>query len=326
MIEKRRFKLHPVNIILAIVAVGFGITRPFLLGSEGAEASAYELGRSFGFGFGLILVSSVGAMFVWFVSRKNLTAANVVFGGLMCFGALGQVAQTLQDVNQNQDWAEFRETMQEEPDADVERTRDVTNSFLEDMIENSSGDERKSFEATKVFMSKLLDARERWEAAELAFVDDRILDIARLNSAEEYAFQKTVIKEYADASSHIAITYETSFEIMQTALTDTGISEKYAVEFMEGFRPPAEKTNAAAARLFSAHESYATACIRLVEILESNEWTFDEDTEELVFDSEKADEEYWQTVDTVLELETKIDELAEELDRIEQAKAAAQQQ
>jgi len=323
MAERRSFRLHFVNIVLVVLFTGFGFVRPFIWGVDGAEATAYELGRSFGFGFGLVLVAGIGSMIVWFISRRNVFVANVIFGFLMCFGALGQLQQSIQTVSQNQDFADLQVSLREEASEDIGRARELSDSYFEDLIENSSGDERKSFQATKVYMGKLMDVRERWDAAQLAFADDRIFDVTLLVSAEEYEFQKTVLKEYSESSSEMAITYRNSSDLMRTALVETDMGKEYLEEFMTGFRKSAEKGGDTAAKLFSAHKSHADAYTEMLDILETNEWSLDDGSGLIVFASDEADEIYAIAIDAAIEFETKINQLAEEIDRIEQAKHTA---
>ena len=317
--KSRGFRLHPVNIVFIAIAFGAGFLNMLATEASGDRTTSYQVGQAFGYGAALCVFAGVFSLFVWLVSRRNSLATNVTFAGVVLLGTFVTVANTLVSSQDNRDLEEYADALRDSIDGGTEETRRVSDEMLGDMIDSSSGDQQQSYIATQKYMNMLLDARTEWETAYDAFMDDRVLDYSLLTEDEEFDYQKTVIKTFAETSKSYAELYESSIDHMREALEETTMNSEQVEEFMVGFADSSRKTNAVTARFLHAHEGAANEYHKLIELLETEAWALDEDTGELLFETDEAIASFETIIDAAMDWEENIETLNAEVERRRQA-------
>ncbi|MFD1162494.1 exosortase/archaeosortase family protein [Hwangdonia seohaensis] len=319
---KHRFKLSKFNIIYAsIVAVIIIFLNSRIYGFD-----AYTFGMSLGSIIGIILFPILIALLFWFILGREYNGGTTTFNivlTLMFLGSISEFAQIAQSRqkpidNLQKAVSEYKERTLTNPDStDSNYSELSTNikSSIDDLLKTSVGEERKVWLALKDFFKKSDSTNIEWNKAYNAFADPRILDLNRLDNSKEFEFQKRTVQEYVNQSNHFKsfVQNRVSYLIEQTNRIDK--SNKAYKGFIKGLTDKDSIQKPIFTPYINAHIEYGQGVKKIIELLENElgKWSYENETETLIFENSEAQTTYEKILNDALSNEEIVNELFDKL-------------
>lgn len=319
---KRPFKPSKSNIIYAsIVAVIIVFFNIRIYGFD-----AYTFGISIGSIIGIILVPTLLAFLFWFIlgQKENggTTTFNVVLT-LMFLGSISEFGQIAKDRQKPIDdlqiaVSEYKESTLANPDSTDSNynvlSANVKNS-IDDLIKSSVGEERKVWLALKDFFRKSDSTNIAWNKAYNAFAEPRILDFNKLNNKEEFEFQKQTVQEYINQSDNFKAFVENRVDYLKEQTKRIDKSNKAYKGFIKGLTKKDSIQKPIFMPYINAHIEYGQGIKTIIELLENEQgnWSYDNETDTLIFENLKAQTKYESILNEAISNEEIVNELSNKL-------------
>ncbi|AUC15920.1 hypothetical protein BTO06_12505 [Tenacibaculum sp. SZ-18] len=319
---KHPFKPSKSNIIYASIVAAIIVF--FNIRIYGFDA--YTFGMSIGSIIGIILIPTLLALLFWFIlGRKEnggTTTFNVVLT-LMLLGSISEFGQIAKDrqklINDLQKAvSEYKESTIANPDSTDSNynvlSANVKNS-IDDLIKSSVGEERKVWLALRDFFRKSDSTNIEWNKAYNAFAEPRILDFNRLNNKEEFEFQKQTVQEYINQSDHFKAFVENRIDYLKEQTKRIDKSNKAYKGFIKGLTKKDSVQKPIFMPYINAHIGYGQGIKKIIELLENEQgnWSYDNETETLIFENSEAQTTYENILNDAISNEEIVNELSDKL-------------
>lgn len=319
---KYPFKPSKSNLIYAsIVAVIIVFLTFRIYGFE-----TYTLGRSLGSVIGIILIPTLLALLVWFIFGRQEKGGTTTFNillTLMFLGSMSEFSQIAKDrqkpINDLQKAvSNYKENTLAYPDSTDANYSELTTNIkksIDELIKSSIGEERKLWLVLKGFFKKSDSTSVEWNKAYHAFAEPRILDFNRLNNSKEFEFQKQIIQEYIDESNNLKSFVENRVDYLKEQTKGIDKENKAYKGFIKGLTIKDSIQKPIFLPYINAHIEYGQEIKQIVELLEKEqgEWSYDNDTETLIFESPETQTTYEKLIDDAISNEEIVNKLSDKL-------------
>lgn len=319
---KYPFKLSKTNFIYAVIVAVIIVFINFRI----YDFDVYTFGMSLGIIIGTMLMPTLIALLFWFILGRKQNGGTTTFNivlTLMLFGSINELTQ-IAKVKQKpieelqKAVSEYKESAIANPDdtgsSYSELSSTVKNS-IEDLIKSSTGEERKVWLALKRFFKKSDSKNKEWNNAYNAFSDPRILDFNRLNNSKEFEFQKQTIQEYINQSNDFKSFIENRLDHLKEQTKNINKENKAYKGFLKGFTKKDSIQKPIFFPYINAHIEYGKKIKQIVELLEKEQgkWSYDNETETLLFKNSKSQFTYEELLNEALSNEEIVNELFDKL-------------
>lgn len=268
--------------------------------------SPSEIGQAFGYAFGLVLVAFMVGWLVWRVSKRNLTAGNIVF-----LGVLGLLVAREVSVFANFEARDH--SIETQRTQSLDSVRSIFNEM--DAVAHSDSaqesTERRAVAASNAIeqefgsneiiagifhaiVNSTIEQEKAWAATYDSFSRTNILDFKTIDSIQELRRRQEIVENYRKASMSLATLFADSESLMDSILMEIDVNDDWKREFKAGF----SKTYLANARftitLYRSHSDFASATSNVLEVLKENwgSWEWSSEHSTVVFETDYAVEKY----------------------------------
>ena len=319
---KQPFKLTKTNILYALITTVIVIFFNILL--VGYDANTYRM--SIGAAIVIFLIPTLLALFFWFILGKREKVGAKTFNIVLTFLFLGLVSEYGYIAKNQQKplfvlqnaFSEYKESMIANPDStDLYYTSFSVNvkKSIDDLIKRSVGDERKVWLALKDLFNKSESTKLEWDKAYDSFSEPRILDYHRLNNKEEFEFQKQVVHEYINQSENYKSFVDTRIDNLKEQTKRIDKNNKVYRGFIKGLTEKDSLQKPFFLSYINAHIEYGQGIKKIIELLENEQgkWSYDSDTETLIFEDSDVQSTFENILSEVISNEEIINELYDKL-------------
>lgn len=317
---KYPFKLSKSNIIYAvIVSIIIVLFNIRIYGFDG-----YAVGYSLGSIIGIILVPTLVALLFWFLlgrkEKGGTTTFNIVLT-LMVLGSISEFGQMVEDrrkpvENLQKAVFEYKENTLANPDSVesnyFELSKNV-NIAIDDLIKTSVGEEKKVYLTLKNYLKKSDSVNVKWNNSYQAFMEPRILDFTKLNDAEEYEYQKTVVQDYIDDSENFKAFVYNRVDYLKTQTKHIDSNNKAFKGFMKGLTNKDSIQKPIFIPYINAHIEYGKNIKGILELLELENGRWKHDNGIVTFQDAKSQVAFEMLLNNAIQHEETVNELSDKL-------------
>ncbi|MFN0199688.1 MAG: hypothetical protein ACKVT0_23280 [Planctomycetaceae bacterium] len=246
------------------------------------------MGYFFGQLLTAILLPTLFAWIVWWISGKKKTAASVTFNiclTLILLGQIGQagrrqrVPQAMQELQEEKQQLKDQAANSDDPAA-VDAALDEYSGSIKDkfnkLAETSSGKEKQFFTIMRDYVNDSQEVARKWRETYDAVLAPAILDFSQLTSDEEFARQRSVIEAYVAESKAYANVFDNTVSDLKQRLSVLGENDEAAQGALEGATEKYISQKPVFGPLMQAHIEYGQTMIQLLDLLQNHktDWAY----------------------------------------------------
>lgn len=300
--------------IVAVVIIALFLVNP--------DLSPEHIGRLIGRVFSLLLFPAMFAWIVWRLTGKKENGGSITFNVVLTLILLGQVAQTSRtnmelesiqvEKEKFQDTFASSENPEEVTTAYNEYVDNMQNSF-KDLSDQNTGAKKQFFAIMANFTSESQKIAQAWQQSYLAVSSDRLLDYSLLNNDKEFQYQKSILQDYIGQTETYGESYKNTLPRLQKDLSVLDQNDPMVKGAIEGATEKYEQQRPIFEPLMQAHLSYGKNLISVLDLLHDHQGQWSSEDGQIQFNDDDTLESFNQLVEQLIDNETSINTLAEQL-------------
>lgn len=178
------------------------------------------------------------------------------------------------------------------------------------LAEKSSGTEQQIFNVLSDYFAETQSAAQTWLDSYNAVLDPSILDYSLLISDDEFDRQQRIVTEYIEQTKAYRIYFADMVPNLKDRLSVFGENEEAVKGVLKGATTKFQSRKRVLEPSLQAHIEYGNLLIKILEFLRENKEEWDYENDELIFDSDERLEEYNKLIESLTEVEKKMDTLS----------------
>lgn len=321
---KTRFRLTPSNKVYAFIVAAFFIGLFIVF----AEKDAYQTGALAGRLTTVVLFPLLAAGTVWFFSRRNERWTSLAFNIVLTLVALGHFGklrnerpasrpftgvEEIQEMHTQKDVFKKTALKTDDPIEYAEaygKFSDSVQQNIDSLAEKSSGTEQQIWHELSDFFAETQSAAQTWMDSYNAVLDPSILDYSLLTSDDEFDRQQRIVTEYIEQTKTYQIYFADLVPNLKGRLIAYGENEEAVKGVLKGATTKFQSRKRVLEPSLQAHIEYGNLLIKILDFLRENKEEWDYENDELIFDSDERLEEYNKLIESLTEVEKKMDTLS----------------
>lgn len=322
---KQSYSLSTSNKIFYGLAILFSVVSFFLIG----KFSSYEFGQLFGKVISYMLLPFFISWIIWRITGRSKIAGSITFNIILVLLLLGQVVKTAEQIEKNESLEaikseknQFKEYLSENEDANFEEAGEAYNKFTDsvkdefkNLSEKSQGSEKLFFKLMAEFVNETQAEVLTWRNSYSEALSDDLFNYPLLKSDQDYESRKAAIRRYISASKKYLRSFEDTIPKLKSHLEPVGKDNALVKGAIEGALEKHNKQKPIFNPLIQEHIKYGENLIAMLDLLQNNknQWSYDNSTDQLLFDDNQISETYDELFEKVTNNETAITTLSNKI-------------